>query len=933
MYLSLLKPCFMDFKFNKTLQHSQVPWTIPGWIVRLTVICTAMLLSFFPTKLLAQITVNGQPGDWPAVLNGTSTTIVKSFVHDAFQANGTDNSFTGGSSDNLNIPGWSWVYGNSNDKGDIANAGAALIGTTLYFFGDRAAVNGDAQIGFWFFHDKVGPTGTGVTNSPFSGVHTVGDLLLLSNFTNGGGAVNLNIYKWVGTGGDIAGGVLRTVALGTVGTAMVNTSDQSVPSGVTGWTYTSKKIGSIATSGTPQLYITGSFFEGSVNLATINADPCFTSFLLETRQSQSPTASLNDFVAGSFNVIPEVTVNDQIVCPDPPNTATFTATVTPGTGIGPFTYEWKVDGTIQSGVTGNTLTLTNQTAAHNISVVAIGSNGCRSLPDAGTLSLYTRPTVTASIDAKRGIEFFTPCYAIHLQQTTTAQLRATATGAATISYSWVATNATAGALSYISFTGATTATPSLTITSPSAATVPTPYVFTVTITDGNGCKATSSVCIQPDAACPNFDVTGPLKVCAPSTQTYSSSYALNTTDYIYTWSLVNNTAGATFSGAFVDVQSVTVNVANAGNYTVRLSVAYRNGFDVCGSKDAGPVDARHVTCTVTLVKNTDCFSNSGSATANPTGGFSPYTYKWDNNETTQTAVALSKGSHSVTVTDAQGCTTSCSVTIPENPCIHIFCTNTTCQNFLTSTQVLPQICYNTSNGTITPGVFYYWTSITAPSSSFTITVPQTNTCGAVPFVLGSGNQFNVSNSTCTNAGTVTYAQNATTGTVTVNVSGVTSGQTYILGLKYFAKSGATFSSTCTFTFVSKIGGTDVSGSQGQINVVLNCSATCVGTLTTTARAVNPDATVSDLQVHAYPNPFNSTINFNFVSPVSGKASLEVFDLLGRKLANVYQGDMEANIPQAIPYKVPSAHMVPMIYKLTVGDRSTRGTLLPGNQEP
>jgi ELWxxDGT repeat protein len=40
-----------------------------------------------------------------------------------------------------------------------------------------------------------------------------------------------------------------------------------------------------------------------------------------------------------------------------------------------------------------------------------------------------------------------------------------------------------------------------------------------------------------------------------------------------------------------------------------------------------------------------------------------YTYLWDNGETTATATALSAGSHSVTVTDANGCSTTCSVII------------------------------------------------------------------------------------------------------------------------------------------------------------------------------------------------------------------------------------------------------------------------------
>ncbi|MFP3671068.1 hypothetical protein SB717_38960, partial [Priestia sp. SIMBA_032] len=42
-----------------------------------------------------------------------------------------------------------------------------------------------------------------------------------------------------------------------------------------------------------------------------------------------------------------------------------------------------------------------------------------------------------------------------------------------------------------------------------------------------------------------------------------------------------------------------------------------------------------------------------------------YTYIWDNNETTQTAVALGAGNHSVTVTDSKGCTTTCTVIITQ----------------------------------------------------------------------------------------------------------------------------------------------------------------------------------------------------------------------------------------------------------------------------
>jgi len=65
--------------------------------------------------------------------------------------------------------------------------------------------------------------------------------------------------------------------------------------------------------------------------------------------------------------------------------------------------------------------------------------------------------------------------------------------------------------------------------------------------------------------------------------------------------------------------------------------------------------------------NATCTNScNGSATANPTGGLSPYSYAWSsnaNNATTQTVTGLCAGTYSVTVTDAAGTQSSSSVTI------------------------------------------------------------------------------------------------------------------------------------------------------------------------------------------------------------------------------------------------------------------------------
>ncbi len=73
-------------------------------------------------------------------------------------------------------------------------------------------------------------------------------------------------------------------------------------------------------------------------------------------------------------------------------------------------------------------------------------------------------------------------------------------------------------------------------------------------------------------------------------------------------------------------------------------------------------------CSVTATGiNPSCFNGSdGTATANPANGQAPYTYAWSNGQSTQTATGLAAGSYSVTITDANGCQSTASVTL-NNP--------------------------------------------------------------------------------------------------------------------------------------------------------------------------------------------------------------------------------------------------------------------------
>ncbi len=61
-------------------------------------------------------------------------------------------------------------------------------------------------------------------------------------------------------------------------------------------------------------------------------------------------------------------------------------------------------------------------------------------------------------------------------------------------------------------------------------------------------------------------------------------------------------------------------------------------------------------------------ANDGAATANVTGGKSPYSYSWSNSETTAGINNLTAGSYCVTVTDDNGCTVSACAVVSDPSC-------------------------------------------------------------------------------------------------------------------------------------------------------------------------------------------------------------------------------------------------------------------------
>ncbi|HEX5015240.1 MAG TPA: prealbumin-like fold domain-containing protein [Candidatus Limnocylindrales bacterium] len=249
--------------------------------------------------------------DGPTDPNNDDGATVSAFIVDPLdQVN--DQIYTGGSTkDDLDTTGWRHTAGSVPDKDNIEHAFAAMYNNCddgedansdpdqcLFFGLDRFARNGDAQVGFWFFKNDMTPNANGTFGSP----HAVGDILVLSNFTNGGVVGTIKVYKWVGSGGDTNGTLQLLAAEGECATTVGNPllHDSCGESNTTGkpspWFYDAK-------SGPDNTFPQGSFYEGGINLSSLGlAGTCISSFIAETRSSQSVDAVLKDYAFGKFSV-------------------------------------------------------------------------------------------------------------------------------------------------------------------------------------------------------------------------------------------------------------------------------------------------------------------------------------------------------------------------------------------------------------------------------------------------------------------------------------------------------------------------------------------------------------------------------------------------------------------------------------------------------
>lgn len=289
-------------------------------------------------------------------------------------------------------------------------------------------------------------------------------------------------------------------------------------------------------------------------------------------------------------------------------------------------------------------------------------------------------------------------------------------------------------------------------------------IYTVTITDTKNCTTTASATIT--------ELPG---ISLATTETNVSCHGGS--DGTAAVSVTGGTPGFTYNWNTIPIQTTAQAVnLQAGTYTVTVTDV--NG---CSATTSATVTQPTLITATTVSTNVRCNAgNDGTATVTATAGTPGYSYSWNTSpiQTTVQAINLQAGTYIVTVTDANGCTTTASATVTE-------------PTLLTANATATHVsCNGGSNGTTvvtasggSPSYSYSWNTIPVQTSSqainlqagiYTVTVTDANNCATT----ASATVIEPSLLTAIATSTNVSCNGGSNGTATVTAAGGTSGYTY-----------------------------------------------------------------------------------------------------------------------------------------------------------
>ncbi len=242
----------------------------------------------------------------------------------------------------------------------------------------------------------------------------------------------------------------------------------------------------------------------------------------------------------------------------------------------------------------------------------------------------------------------------------------------------------------------------------------TANTYTVTLTDNAGCSITSSAIVSQPSLLSVSEVHLNILCNGGNNASITTTTTGGTTPNSYLWNDGNTNANRT---------NLT-----AGNYSVTVTDA-----NLCTASVSATITQPAVLSVSETHTNVSCNGgNNGSITVTPSGGTTAYSYSWNDGNVNQNRTNLGAGNYSVTVTDANFCSVSASISLTQPALLSI---SETHSNVLCNGGSTGSITTTTSGGT-TP-YSYLWsggntnanrTNLT--SGNYSVTVTDANFCTA-----------------------------------------------------------------------------------------------------------------------------------------------------------------------------------------------------------